>query len=260
MPCHKWGCPVLTFIWSCSLIRVTKPGLVDEIFWQLCQRFFLFPQSDSGNKSSMSNILKFSEHGCQLVQECHCVRSFKAYKLGCRRQHNALVHDELSERIISATPVSEGGGCRCAALNRGERVGGRQRKGEKQRGKREREESVHYTGWIFPEYRCWNTLLSWPWCRVCMPTACVVPPLLPGSLWGMRTCLWGTLGQPLIQIWASFCGAAWTASLSGLNTVIGNIVSSWGVLPCCGCVTGKGCVPMVPLCVFLGTCELYIWM
>lgn len=80
---------------------------------------------------------------------------------------------------------------------------------ETQRGKREREESVHYTGWIFPEHRCWNTLLSWPWCRVCMPTACVVPPLLPGSLSGMRTCLWGTLSWPLIQIWASFCGAAW---------------------------------------------------
>lgn len=140
-----------------------------------------------------------------------------------------------------------------AALNRGERVGGRQRKGEKQRGKREREESVHYTGWIFPEHRCWNTLLSWPWCRVCMPTACVVPPLLPGSLSGMRTCLWGTLGWPLIQIWASFCGAGWTASLSGLNIVIRCIVSSWGVLqvlPCCDDVNGEGGVPMVPLYVF----------
>lgn len=161
--------------------HVTRPGLWMTSFSN-CVSVSYFPQSDSGTKSSMSGILKFSEHGCQLVQECYCVHSFKAYKLGCRRQHNVLVHDELSERIISATPVSERGGCRSAALNRGERVGGRQRKGEKQRGKREREESVHYTGWIFPEYRCWNTLLSWPWCRVCMPTACVVPPLLPGSL------------------------------------------------------------------------------
>lgn len=106
---------------------------------------------------------------------------------------------------------------------------------ETHRGKREREESVRYTGWIFPEHRCWNTLLSWPWCRVCMPTACAVPPLRPGSQSGMRTCLWGTLGWPLIQIWASFCGAAriWTASLSGLDIVIGCIVSSWVVLPCC---------------------------
>lgn len=187
------------------------------------------------------------------MQECNCGRSFTACKLGCRRQHNALVHDELSERIISATPVSGGGGRHSAALNRGERVGGRQRKGEKQRGKREREESVHYTGWIFPEHRCWNTLLSWPWCRVCMPTACVVPPLLPGSLSGMRTCLWGMLGWPLIQIWASFCGADWTASLSGLNIVIRCIVSSWGVLqvlPCCDDVNGEGGVPMVPLYVF----------
>lgn len=72
------------------------------------------------------------------MQEGYCGHSFTACKLGCRRQHNALAHDELSERIISTTPVSEGGGRRSAALNRGERVGGRQRKGEKhiqERGK-----------------------------------------------------------------------------------------------------------------------------
>lgn len=60
----------------------------------------------------------------------------------CHRQHNALVHDELSERIISATPVSGGGGCRSAALNKGERVGGRQRKEEKHRQQREEEAKV----------------------------------------------------------------------------------------------------------------------
>lgn len=58
------------------------------------------------------------------------------------RQHNALVHDELSERIISATPVRGGGGCRSAAPNKGERVGGRQREGEKHRQQREEEAKV----------------------------------------------------------------------------------------------------------------------
>lgn len=57
------------------------------------------------------------------------------------RQHNALVHDELSERIISATPVSGGGGCRSAALNKGERVGGRQRKEEEHRQAEKKEEA-----------------------------------------------------------------------------------------------------------------------
>lgn len=78
------------------------------------------------------------------MQECNCGRSFTACKLGCRRQHNALAHDELSERIISATPVSRGGGRRSAALNR-ERVGGRQRKGEKHREERRKEKKVSIT-------------------------------------------------------------------------------------------------------------------
>lgn len=56
------------------------------------------------------------------------------------------MHDELSERIISATPVRAGGGRRSAALNRGEGVGGRQKGRETQGGKKEREESVHYNG------------------------------------------------------------------------------------------------------------------
>ena len=33
------------------------------------------------------------------------------------RQHNALVQDELSERIISTRPVSRGGGLHFTALN-----------------------------------------------------------------------------------------------------------------------------------------------
>lgn len=38
---------------------------------------------------------------------------------GCLRQHNALVLDELSERIISARPVSRGVGLQFTALNSG---------------------------------------------------------------------------------------------------------------------------------------------
>lgn len=79
------------------------------------------------------------------MQECYRGHRFTGCKLGCCRQHNALVHDELSERIISATPVSEGGGRRSAALNRGERVGGRQRKGEKHIEKKGKEKKVSIT-------------------------------------------------------------------------------------------------------------------
>lgn len=79
---------------------------------------------------------------CQLEQECHRVRRSEGCKPGCRRLHNALARAELSERIISATPVSGGGGCRSAALNKGERVGGRQRKAEKHREEREKEAKV----------------------------------------------------------------------------------------------------------------------
>lgn len=93
----------------------------------------------------MFNFPKFFYCVCQLVQKCYCGHSFTACKLGCSRQHNALAHDELSERIISATPVSEGGGRRSAALNRGERVGGRQRKGEKHIEESGKEKKVSIT-------------------------------------------------------------------------------------------------------------------
>lgn len=156
------------------------------------------------------------------MEEWYSGQSFTACELGCCRQHNALVHDELSERIISATLVSKRGWvplCCTKPRRRSGRVTG---KGEKtHRGKREGEESVHYTKWIFPEHRCWSTLLSWPWCRVCTPTACAVPPLRPGSLSGMRTCLWGMLGlaphsnlgwllcsSPYMEclfVWAAYC-------------------------------------------------------
>lgn len=49
------------------------------------------------------------------------------------------MHDELSGRIISATPVTEGGGRHSAALNQGERVGGETEK----RTHRERERVTH---------------------------------------------------------------------------------------------------------------------
>lgn len=84
----------------------------------------------------MLNIEKFSKYGCQLVQKCCCGHSFTVCEPGCRKQHNALAHDELSERIISATTVSKGGGRRSAALNRGERVGGRGRRKKKKKENR----------------------------------------------------------------------------------------------------------------------------
>lgn len=78
------------------------------------------------------------------------------------------MHDELSGRIISATPVTEGGGRHSAALNQGERVGGETEK----RTQREREsnthtlrnegkekESVRSAGWIFFQSTDVGTLL-----------------------------------------------------------------------------------------------------
>lgn len=199
------------------------------------------------------------------MQECYCGHSFTACKLGCRRQHNALAHDELSERIISATPVSEGGGRRSAALNRGERVGGRQRKGEKHIEERGKEKKVSITPGGFFQSTDVGTLF---WAGPGAEFVCQQHALSP--LCGRDLCQeWGPAYEvrwvwPLIQIWASFCGAAriWTASLSGLNIVIGCIVSSWGVLPCCECVTvGRVVFLWCPCMLFLlGTQIPCIWI
>lgn len=186
------------------------------------------------------------------MHECYCGHSFTACKLGCRRQHNALAHDELSERIISATPVSEGGGRRSAALNQGERVGGRQRQGEKHIEERGKEKKVSITPGGFFQSTDVGTLF---WAGPGAEFVCQQHALSP--LCGRDLCQeWGPAyevrwGWPLIQIWAAFVEQPriWTASLSGLNIVIGCIVSSWGVLPCCDC--GKGGVPLVYLYVFI---------
>lgn len=84
------------------------------------------------------------------MEECYCGRSFTARKLGCRRQHNALAHDELSERIISATPVSVRGWAPLCCTKPRRRSGREAEKGrETQRGNREREESVITPGGFF---------------------------------------------------------------------------------------------------------------
>lgn len=84
------------------------------------------------------------------MQEWHCGRSFAARKPGCRRQHNALAHDELSERIISATPVSVRGWAPLCCTKPRRRSGREAEKGRgTQRGNREREESVITPGGFF---------------------------------------------------------------------------------------------------------------
>lgn len=90
----------------------------------------------------MLNLCKFPESVRRLERQRQSLRWSEGCRPGCRRRHDALAHGELSEGIISATPVSGGGGCRSAALNRGERAGGRQGKGEKRGEGREKEAKV----------------------------------------------------------------------------------------------------------------------
>lgn len=224
----------------------------DEILFRLCWRFLSFCLSwcwfivSVENKSPIVNVLKSSKYGFQLGQVCCCGHGFTVWKLGCCRQHNALAHDELSERITSATTVREGGGRCSAALNQGERVGERQGKQQNHTEERGKKKKVSVSLVGFFQSTNVGTLF---WAGPGAESVCQQHALSP--LCGRDLCQeWGPAyevrwGWPLIQIWASFCGAAriWTASLSELDIVIGCIVSNWGVLTSCAC--GQDSVPVV---------------
>ncbi len=143
------------------------------------------------------------------MQECYCGHSFTGCKLGCCRQHNALAHDELSERIISATPVSGGGGRRSAALNWGERVGGRQRKGEKHIEERGKEKKVSITPGGFSRAPMLEHSSELALVQSLYANSMRCPPSAAGISVRTEDLPMRYVGVgPLIQIWASFCGAA----------------------------------------------------
>lgn len=214
----------------------TEPELDwDEISWH-------FTFADNENKSPVLNIEKFSKYGCQLVPKCCYGHSFRVCEPGCRRLHNALAHDELSERIISATTVSKGGGRHSAALNRGERVGGRGRKStESHRWTTEKRRKCPLQRADFSRAPMLEHSSELALVQSLYANSMRCPPSAAGISVRNEDLPMRYVGVgPLFKFGRAFCGAtrAWTASLSELDIVTGCIVSK---LRCSHMMTKRVC-------------------